>query len=144
MPDNTGYSYSSTSFRSGPSSGTNTTASGCTYFFCCFDFDRTTFEMFPDRHWANSTGYLRAMMQGFIERLYPYTGDPRTVEFLKNFVDYELENGLTPEGYAWAEVPYPSANPGAAVTPAGASTAKTSSSPTSSAKMATAISASTR
>ena len=56
--------------------------------------------MFPDWHWANSTGYLRAMMQGFIERLYPYTGDPRTLEFLTNFVDYELANGLTPEGYA--------------------------------------------
>jgi hypothetical protein len=53
------------------------------------------------------------MMQGFIERLYPYTGDARTLEFLQSFVDYELENGLTPEGYAWAQVPYASANPGA-------------------------------
>jgi hypothetical protein len=52
------------------------------------------------------------MMTGLIERLYPYSGDPRTLEFLQNFVDYELENGLTPEGYAWAQVPYPSANPG--------------------------------
>jgi hypothetical protein len=34
--------------------------------------------------------------------------------FLQNFFDYELENGLTPEGYAWARVPYPSANPGSA------------------------------
>jgi hypothetical protein len=82
------------------------------YFYCCFDFDRSTFELFPDEHWVNSTGYLRAMMQGFLERLYPYTGDPRTIEFLEALVDYELENGLTPEGYAWAGVPYPSANPG--------------------------------
>jgi len=83
------------------------------YFYCCFDFDRTTFEMFPDPHWVNSTGYLRAMLQGFIERLYPYTGDARTLIFLQDFVDYELENGRTPEGYAWAQVPYASANPGA-------------------------------
>jgi hypothetical protein len=69
--------------------------------------------MFPDTHWANSTGYLRAMLQGFIERLYPYTGDARTLVFLEDFVDYELENGLTPEGYVWAQVPYASANPGA-------------------------------
>ncbi len=82
------------------------------WYFCCFDYDRTTFEMFPDWHWANSTGYLRAMMQGFVERLYPYTGDPRTVAFLQDLVDYELANGLTPAGYAWSEVPYPSANPG--------------------------------
>jgi hypothetical protein len=83
------------------------------YYYCCFDFDRTSFEMFPDTHWANSTGYLRAMLQGFVERLYPYTGDPRTLVFLEDIVDYELENGLTPQGYAWPQVPYASANPGA-------------------------------
>lgn len=83
------------------------------YFFCCYDFDRTTFELQPEWHWVNSTAYLRAMMQGFIERLYPYTGDARMIAFLQDFFDYELENGLTPEGYAWARVPYTSANPGA-------------------------------
>ncbi len=83
------------------------------YFHCCFDFDRTTFEVQPNLHWANSTGYLRAMMQGFVERLYPYTGDASTVQALEEFVDYELDNGLTPKGYTWSEVPYPSANPGA-------------------------------
>jgi hypothetical protein len=83
------------------------------YFHCCFDFDRTTFEIQPDWHWVNSTGYLRAMMQGFVERLYPYTGDSSTVQSLEDFVDYELDNGLTPKGYAWSEVPYPSANAGA-------------------------------
>ena len=62
--------------------GTNTIASGYPTIICCFDFDRTTFELIPDPHWVNSTGYLRAMMQGFIERLYPYTGDPHTLEFL--------------------------------------------------------------
>ena len=56
------------------------------------------FELAPDRRWVNSTGYLRAMMQGFIEHLYPYTGDARTLTFLQSFVDYELENGLTPGG----------------------------------------------
>jgi hypothetical protein len=81
-------------------------------FHCCFDFDRTTFEMQPDFHWANSTAYLRAMMEGFIERLYPFTGDPHNITFLQDFMDYELENGLTPDGYAWSRVPYTSANPG--------------------------------
>src|ERR1700753_288516 len=52
------------------------------YFYCCFDFDRTTDELTPDKNWANSTGYLRAMSEGFVERLYPYTGDARTVEYL--------------------------------------------------------------
>lgn len=82
------------------------------YYYCCFEIDRTSYELRPEKHWANSTGYLRAMMQGFVERLYPYTGDSGTLEFLRDFVDYELAHGLTPQGYAWAQVPYPSANPG--------------------------------
>ncbi|MGA7685303.1 MAG: hypothetical protein WCA58_09840 [Terriglobales bacterium] len=83
------------------------------YFYCCFAIDPATYEMIPDRNWANSTAYLRAMLEGFVEHLYPYTGDRRTVDALENFVDYEMENGLTPDGYVWSRVPYPSANPGA-------------------------------
>jgi hypothetical protein len=113
MADDTGYSYSSHFLAQWAFLWDQYNRQRLPYYYCCFDFDRTTFEMFPDTHWANSTGYLRAMLQGFIERLYPYTGDARTLVFLQDFVDYELENGLTPEGYLWAQVPYASANPGA-------------------------------
>ena len=113
MPENTGYSYSSHFLTQWTILWDQYNRQRLPYFYCCFDYDRTTFELAPDAHWANSTAYLRAMMQGFIERLYPYTGDARTLEFLQSFVDYELDNGLTPEGYAWAQVPYASANPGA-------------------------------
>jgi hypothetical protein len=109
----TGYSYSSYFLTQWTILWDQYNRQRLPYYYCCFDFDRTTFEMFPDAHWANSTGYLRAMLQGFVERLYPYTGDPRTLVFLQDLVDYELENGLTPEGYAWPQVPYASANPGA-------------------------------
>ena len=113
MPENIGYSYSSHVLTQWTILWDQYNRQRLHYFYCCFDFDRTTFEMAPDIHWANSTGYLRAMLQGFIERLYPYTGDERTVTFLQDFVDYEMENGLTPKGYAWSQVPYASANPGA-------------------------------
>lgn len=113
MPDDTGYSYSSYFLTQWTILWDQYNRQRLHYFYCCFDFDRTTFELTPDPHWVNSTGYLRAMMQGFIERLYPYTGDPRTVTFLQSFVDYELENGLTPKDYLWSQVPYASANPGA-------------------------------
>lgn len=112
MPDNTGYSYSGYFLSQWTIVWDQYNRQRLPYYYCCFDFDRTTFELIPDPHWVNSTGYLRAMMEGFIERLYPYTGDPRTLEFLENFVDYELENGTTPKDYAWSQVPYPSANPG--------------------------------
>jgi hypothetical protein len=112
MPDSIGYSYSAYFLSQWTIVWDQYNRQRLPYFFCCFDFDRTTFELIPEWHWVNSTAYLRAMMQGFVERLYPYTGDPHTLEFLQNFVDYELENGLTPDNYAWAQVPYPSANPG--------------------------------
>jgi hypothetical protein len=113
MPSDTGYSYSSHVLAQWTILWDQFNRQRNHYFFCCFDFDRTTFEMQPEWHWANSTAYLRAMMQGFIERLYPYTGDQRTITFLRDFIDYELENGLTPDHYAWSKVPYASANPGA-------------------------------
>jgi hypothetical protein len=114
MPEDTGFSYSGYFLTQWTIVWDQYERQRLPYFYCCFDFDRTTFEMAPDKNWANSTGYLRAMMEGFVERLYPYTGDARTVEFLKNFFDYEMEHGLTPEGYAYAGVPYPSADPGSA------------------------------
>src|ERR1700694_1652478 len=106
VPDSTVYSYSSYFLSQWTIVWDQYNRQRLPYFFCCFDFDRSTFEMMPEWHWVNSTAYLRAMMQGFVERLYPYTGDAPTLEFLQNFVDYELEHGLTPEGYAWAQVPY--------------------------------------
>jgi len=113
MPENTGYSYSSYFLSQWTVIWDQYNRQRLPYFYCCFDFDRKTYELIPDEHYVNSTAYLRAMMQGFVERLYAYTGDPRTLEFLQNFVDYELEHGTTPANYAWSGVPYPSANPGA-------------------------------
>ncbi len=113
MPDNIGYSYSSHFLSQWTILWDQYNRQRLYYFHCCFDFDRTTYELIPDQTWANSTGYLRAMLQGFIEHLYPYTGDARTLTFLEDFVDYELENGRTPPDYVWAQVPYASADPGA-------------------------------
>src|ERR1700722_2695909 len=79
MPDNTGYSYSSHFLTQWTILWDQYNRERLPYYYCCFDFDRTTFELTPDPHWANSTGYLRAMMEGFMEHLYAYTGDQRTL-----------------------------------------------------------------
>ena len=114
MPDNIGYSYSSHVLSQWTVLWDQYNRQRLHYFHCCFDIDRTTYELIPDQKWANSTGYLRAMLQGFIERLYPYTGDPRMITFLEDFFGYELEHGTTPADYAWSGVPYASADPGVA------------------------------
>ena len=113
MPDNIGYSYSSHVLSQWTILWDQYNRQRLHYYHCCFDIDKTTYELIPDQKWANSTGYLRAMLQGFIERLYPYTGDARMLTFLEDFFDYELEHGTTPADYAWAGVPYASADPGA-------------------------------
>jgi hypothetical protein len=114
MAENVGFSYSDYFLSQWTIDWEQYKGQRLQYLYCCFDFDRTTYEMKPDKNWANSTGYLRAMTEGFVERLYPYTGDARTVEYLENFFDYEMAHGLTPAGYAYASVPYPSGDPGAA------------------------------
>src|ERR1700728_1014698 len=83
MPYDTGYSYSSHFLTQWTILWDQYNRQRLHYYYCCFDFDRTTFELAPDPHWANSTGYLRAMMQGFIERLYPYSREPRTIQFVR-------------------------------------------------------------
>lgn len=114
MAEDTGYSYSDYFLSQWGVDWDQYLRQRLQYFYCCFDFDRKTYEMTPDKGWANSTGYLRAMTEGFVERLYPYTGDARTVEYLENFFDYEMVHGLTPATYAYASVPYASGDPGAA------------------------------
>ena len=115
FPDSTGDSYSSDFLAQWTILQDQFQRQRLPYFYCCFAIDPATYEMIPDRNWANSTAYLRAMLEGFVEHLYPYTGDRRAIAFLEDFVDYEMENGLTPNGqdYVWSGVPYPSANPGA-------------------------------
>jgi hypothetical protein len=62
MPEDTGYSYNSHLMTQWSILWDQYNRQRYYYFHCCFDFDRTTFEMQPDFHWANSTAYLRAMM----------------------------------------------------------------------------------
>jgi hypothetical protein len=115
MADSTGYSYSGYFLSQWAVLQDQLERQRLPYLYCCFAIEPGTYELRPDKGWANSTGYLRAMMEGFVERLYAYTGDRHEVELLEQFFDYELAHGLTPvEGYAWAGVPYPSGDPGAA------------------------------
>src|ERR671936_1730284 len=64
MPDDTGYSYSGYFLSQWTILWDQYNRQRQPWFYCCFDFDRTRFELVPDPKWVNSTGYLRAMMQG--------------------------------------------------------------------------------
>ena len=120
FPDSTGDSYSSDFLAQWTILQDQFQRQRLPYFYCCFAIDPATYEMIPDRNWANSTAYLRAMLEGFVEHLYPYTGDRRTVAYLENYVDYEMENGLGimsgPACLTHPRIQEPSAIPVGAVT----------------------------
>ena len=61
VPNDTGYSYSAYFLSQWTILWDQYNRQRLPYYFCCFDFDRTTFELTPDPNWVNSTGYLRAM-----------------------------------------------------------------------------------
>ena len=56
MPENTGYSYSAYFLSQWTIVWDQYNRQRLPYYYCCFDFDRTTFEMFPERHWAIPPG----------------------------------------------------------------------------------------
>ncbi len=94
MPDNIGYSYSSARpDSSGPFSGTNTTASACTISTAASISIARPTNSSPTRSGPTPPDIFAPCCEGFIERLYPYTGDARMLTFLEDFIDYELEYG---------------------------------------------------
>ena len=65
MPYDIGYSYSSHFLTQWTILWDQHNRQRLHYYYCCFDFDRTTFELAPDPHWANSTGYLLSLIHIF-------------------------------------------------------------------------------
>src|SRR5258708_8583374 len=51
MPDHIGYSYSSHVLPQWTILCDQYNRQRVPYYYCCFDFDRTTFEMFPDTNY---------------------------------------------------------------------------------------------
>jgi hypothetical protein len=94
VTDSTGYSYSGYFLSQWTALQDQLERQRLPYLYCCFAIEPGTYELRPDKGWANSTGYLRAMMEGFVERLYAYTGERHEVELLEQFFDYELAHGL--------------------------------------------------
>src|ERR1700684_198485 len=56
MPDNIGYSYSSHILSQWTILWDQYNRQRLPYFHCCFDIDRTTYELLPDQKWAKSNG----------------------------------------------------------------------------------------
>lgn len=63
-------------------------------------------------NWLHHPAGLNAMLMETSLAIHAYTGDRSALELPRSLMDYQLENGMTPAGWVWANVPYSSSNPG--------------------------------
>lgn len=90
------------------------------YFIsCCFQGPHT-FE--PDWHipssgmvvdnWMHNPACIFAgMVHSLADHYYSFTGDETFIGIVQEMLDYQLENGTTPDDFLWANVPYASSDP---------------------------------
>ena len=80
---------------------------------CCFHGPHMT----PDKniiaeHWPNNPACIFAgMVQSLAIQFRTYSGDSAYLRVVENMLDYQLDNGTTPQGWEWPNVPYASADP---------------------------------
>jgi hypothetical protein len=72
-------------------------------------FDPTTFE---GVNWPHNPAGLYAMLTDSAVLWYAFSGDDRAIALVRKALDHQLSHGTTPEGWAWARVPYASSNAG--------------------------------
>jgi hypothetical protein len=62
--------------------------------------------------WPHNPAGLNAMMVDSAIAYYAYSGDHRLADAVGGMLDHQLAHGTTPATYAWAQVPWSSAEPG--------------------------------
>jgi hypothetical protein len=58
--------------------------------------------------WMHNPAHLYASIIDSALAYYAYSGDSRVITLARSMADYHLENGMTPDGWAWSRVPYSS------------------------------------
>ena len=80
---------------------------------CCFKGPHMTPEKnFIARRWMhNPACFFAGSVQSLAVQYFPYSGDKRFIQLVREMLDYQLEHGTTPANYRWPNVPYASSNP---------------------------------
>ncbi len=88
------------------------------YLSCCFSgphiVGKEAFEKGQSpSNWLNNPACIFAgMVQSLVAGYMVYSGDSSYISIVRKMLDYQIENGTTPAGWPWANVPYASADPG--------------------------------
>lgn len=91
------------------------------YISCCFHGPHmVSEEKFREgRSWENwmhnPANVFAGMVQSLALDYYSFTGDRGYIDVVREMLDYQLENGTTPEGWEWPNVPYASSDPGSKI-----------------------------
>ncbi len=75
-------------------------------------FDGGTDSLWNPGGWAHNPAGLAAMLADSAVQHYGYSGDAEAVAKVRAYVDYFLENGLTPLDWEWSGVPFTASHPG--------------------------------
>ena len=80
---------------------------------CCFKGPHMTPDKsFVARNWMhNPACFFAGSVQSLAVQYFPYSGDKRFIQLVKEMLDYQLEHGTTPANFNWPNVPYASADP---------------------------------
>jgi rhamnogalacturonyl hydrolase YesR len=64
------------------------------------------------KDWMHNPAMVYAgMVHSLVTGYRVFSGDNSYVKIVKDMLDYQLQHGTTPSGWAWANVPYASSNP---------------------------------
>ncbi len=73
-------------------------------------FNATTLQ---GGYWQNNPASVYAGLVAGLVQWHAYAADDRAVEIVRTMLDYQLQHGTTPRGWAWPGVPYASGCAGA-------------------------------
>ncbi len=79
------------------------------YFYCAFKPNNGVLE--PDM-WMNDIGEKIPNWFESARLFYSYTGDTTFMQLVKDFIDYTIVHGTSPENFAWPGFPYTTTNAG--------------------------------
>ena len=57
-------------------------------------------------YWQHNPAFLNATFVDSLVSWYPYSGDRRAVQAVREMLDYQLAHGTSPAGWAWPRVPF--------------------------------------
>jgi hypothetical protein len=58
------------------------------------------------KYWQHNPAFLNASLVDSVVAWYPYSGDRRAIDVVRQMLDYQLARGTTPAGWEWAQVPF--------------------------------------